>query len=114
MHLRRLASLGVAAALAVGTPVLTASPASAADCWTPNEQTGGTWVNTKDGAPVYHIGPYGSCPGGTVYDEWIVNLTCHYQNSAGNHWFWARGIGWIYHSYLNMSGSEWPARTCTR
>ncbi|MFD3417709.1 hypothetical protein [Streptomyces decoyicus] len=43
-----------------------------------------------------------------------VNLTCHYQNSADSHWFYARDIGWIYHSYLSMSGSEWPARTCTR
>ncbi|MEV5128394.1 hypothetical protein AB0K49_37215 [Streptomyces decoyicus] len=115
MYLRRLAAgLAVAAALTVGTPVLTASPAAAVDCWDPNEQSGGTYVKTKNGeSAVYHHGPYGSCPGGGVYTR-TVNFTCHYQNSAGSHWFYARDIGWIYHSYLSMSGSEWPARTCTR
>ncbi|WP_031080279.1 hypothetical protein [Streptomyces sp. NRRL S-118] len=115
MYLRRLAAgLAVAAALAVGTAVPTASPAFAADCWDPNEDSGGTRVETKNGeSAVFHHGPYGACPGGTVYRRYVY-LTCHYQNSYGSHWFHARDIGWIYHSYLSMSGSEWPDRTCTR
>lgn len=122
MHTRHTLSAVALGTVLVGSGLVTQAQAAptqapgaptsaAARCWTPNQQSGGTYVTPKDGeSVVYHNGP-AACPGGTAWTS-LVNLACKYKNPAGNWWFYARGIGWVHHKHLSMVGSDWPARTC--